>query len=170
MADDPQRARVEDLIALFDRHGVAFVLIGGQAEVLYGGERVTYDVDVCPRWTPENLERLATALGEIHPRMRGLRAHDEVPLRPDAALLAGSEIWTLSTDLGDVDLLRVVKPLGEYDAVLPGSMRIDLDGVPVVVIGLDDLIASKKAIGRPKDLEAVRSLEVIRKLRDGEDA
>lgn len=170
MADDPQRARVEELIALFDRHGVDFVLIGGQAEVLYGGERVTYDVDVCPRWTAENLRRLAEALSEIHPRMRGLRAGDEVALRLDAALLSGSEIWTLSTDLGDLDLLRVVEPLGEYEAVLPGSMRIDLDGVPLVVIGLDDLIASKRAIGRPKDLEAVRSLEVIRRLRDGGQA
>lgn len=167
MAKDSPRARVEELVELLDRHGVEFVLIGGQAEVLYGGERVTYDVDVCPRWTPENLARLAAALAEIHPRMRGLRAGDEVPLRADAALLGGSTIWTLSTDLGDLDLLRVVEPLGEYDAVLPGSIRIDLDGVPLVVIGLDDLIASKKAIGRPKDLEAVRSMEVIRRLRDG---
>ena len=42
-------------------HGVEFIVVGGQAEALMGSARVTYDVDLCYRRTPQNLERLATA-------------------------------------------------------------------------------------------------------------
>ena len=59
---------------LFAKFGVEFIVVGGQAEVLMGSPRVTYDVDLCYRRSPENHERLAAALQGLHVREEtGLR-------------------------------------------------------------------------------------------------
>jgi hypothetical protein len=55
-------ARLEAFLELFRRHNVEFIVIGGQAEVLMGSPRVTYDSDLSYRRTAENLKRLAAAL------------------------------------------------------------------------------------------------------------
>jgi len=40
------------------RHGVEFVLVGGLASQAHGATRLTEDLDLCPPWTSENLERV----------------------------------------------------------------------------------------------------------------
>ena len=61
----------QNLAELLTRHGVEFVVIGGQAETLFGSPRVTFDIDLCYRRTAENLERLAAALREMKVTLRG---------------------------------------------------------------------------------------------------
>jgi hypothetical protein len=68
MPDEPKPTRLEAIAALFARQGVEFLVIGGQAEYLFGSPRVTYDVDLCYRRSAENLERLARALQALRPR------------------------------------------------------------------------------------------------------
>jgi hypothetical protein len=58
----PEQSDLEKIAAILLRHDVEFLVIGGQAEVLMGSPRVTYDTDLCYRRTKENLERLAQAL------------------------------------------------------------------------------------------------------------
>ncbi|MBX3377760.1 MAG: hypothetical protein KF678_12245 [Phycisphaeraceae bacterium] len=58
------------IVELLQRHGVEFLIIGGQAENLMGSPRVTYDMDICYRRTPENIRRLARAMGELEVRLR----------------------------------------------------------------------------------------------------
>ena len=62
---------LERFCALLAEAGVEFMVIGGQAEALMGGARVTYDVDLCYRRTPENIERLARALNRLRLTLRG---------------------------------------------------------------------------------------------------
>jgi hypothetical protein len=63
MADKQERSTLRRIVELLLSHSVEFLVIGGQAEVLFGSSRVTFDVDLCYRRTAENLERLAAALG-----------------------------------------------------------------------------------------------------------
>ena len=65
-----------------DRHGVEFIVIGGQAAALFGSPHPTYDVDLCYRRSEENLSRLAKALQELHPRLRG--TPKDLPFRREA--------------------------------------------------------------------------------------
>jgi hypothetical protein len=60
----------ESLLAVLERHGVAYVLVGGYAARLHGSLRPTSDVDVTPATTEENLARLAAALTELGARIR----------------------------------------------------------------------------------------------------
>ena len=170
MADDSEnksdsRSDLRRIAALLVREGVEFIVIGGQAELLMGGARVTYDVDLCYRRTKENLERLATALKEMRPTFRG--APPDMPVILDAKALALGSNYTLITEIGTLDLLGWVEPLGEYDALLPASETYQLGEFTVRTIGLNDLIRVKEHIGRSKDRESLLQLLAIRQLREG---
>jgi hypothetical protein len=123
----------------------------------------SYDIDLCYRRTPENLARLAQALQELHPTLRG--ASLDLPFRLDAESLALGANFTFNTDLGPVDLLGWVEPFGTYDDLIGRAERMKLEACEVNVIALDDLIAIKQHIGRPKDKAALLQLEALRKLR-----
>jgi hypothetical protein len=82
---------------------VEFIVLGGQAAALLGSPVPTFDVDLCYRRTPDNLCRLAEALTELHPTLRG--APPDLPFRLDAESLALGANFTFNTDLGPLDLL-----------------------------------------------------------------
>ena len=78
----------------------------------------------------------------------------------------------LTTDLGDIDL--TIAPAGfprGYDDLVGDAIAIDVgDGAATLVAALDDVIASKRAAGRAKDLAALPYLEALRQeqQRDGD--
>src|SRR5437016_2567085 len=98
----PDTSRLERIAELLLKHGVRFIVIGGQAEYLFGSPRVTYDVDLCYERTADNLERLAQALRELKPSLRGVPP--ELPFVIDARALALGSNFTFNTKLGDLDL------------------------------------------------------------------
>ncbi|MDA2988002.1 MAG: hypothetical protein O2815_02880 [Actinomycetota bacterium] len=162
---DPDR-----ILEILDRHGVDYVLVGGVAARVYGAERATADIDCVPATDEENLQRLADALVELDARLRvGGMTDDEarkLPLRLDAATLAafGSSTWT--TDAGPLDLLVELRdPSGgrhPYGDLVSRSLDVSVGDLTISVASLDDIIASKKYAGRPKDLDALPELQALR--------
>jgi hypothetical protein len=142
-------------------HGVRFVVIGGIAGATHGSPSVTQDLDVCYERGEENLERLATALGSIHARLRG--ADHDLPFSLDAKTLEAGDHFTFITDLGDLDCLGIPAGTLGYDDLMKGAVNIDLEGLNVAVASIDDLIRMKRAAGRPRDLA---ELEILGALRD----
>jgi predicted nucleotidyltransferase len=142
---------------------VEFVIIGGVAAAAQGSVRPTYDLDLCYRRTPENLERLAGALAPLRPRLR--EAPEYLPFQWDARTLERGLNFTLQTDAGAVDLLGEVAGLGSYEQVLAASEEMELYGMAVHVLTLEGLIAAKRAAGRPRDLEHLLELEALLELR-----
>jgi predicted nucleotidyltransferase len=147
-----------------DYYGVEFIVIGGQAETLYGSPRVTYDVDLCYRRTKENLERLATALNELKPKLRG--APPDLPFVIDVRTLSLGTNFTFTTRDIPLDLLGWVEPLGDYDALAKRAKPRKLGNNDVLVIDLDDLITIKQHIRRPKDQESLMQLLAIKRTRE----
>ncbi len=139
---------------------VEFIVVGGLAAIAHGTARVTYDVDVVYRRTPENMARLATALASYSPYLRG--APPGLPFRFDAATIKRGLNFTLITQLGDLDLLGEMTGAGSYDDVLPQSVELTVAGQKCLCVGLDQLILAKRAAGRPKDWEAISELEALR--------
>ncbi len=92
-----------------------FVIIGGVAATFHGSAAVTFDLDICYSKDDENLARLAKALGPFHPRPRGFP--ENLPFLWDARTLRNGSLFTLATDLGDIDLLGEVTGLGSYSDV-----------------------------------------------------
>ena len=142
---------------------VEFILVGGVAGNLHGAARATYDVDVLYRRSAENLDRLVAALAPLRPYLRGAPAG--LPFRFDADTLRRGLNFTLTTTLGDLDLLGEVAGAGAYDDLQPASEEIALFGLTCRSATLDALIRMKRAAGRPKDLEALAELEALREER-----
>jgi len=143
--------------------GVEFIVVGGVAATVHGSARLTRDVDVVYRRTPENLARLVAALTPYQPYLRG--APPGLPFRWDTATIIRGLNFTLTTQLGDLDLLGEIVGGGGYDNLLPSSTIIRVFDVECRCLNLDRLIEVKRAAGRPKDFEAVAELEAIREER-----
>lgn len=143
---------------------VEFVVVGGLAVISHGHVRATLDLDVCYARTPENLERLMRALAPLKPRLRG--APIELPFLWDTRTLRNGLNFTLNTTAGDIDLLGEVTGLGGYGEIALRAETIELYGAKVRILSLSDLIRSKAAAGRAKDLidlEALRRIEALGK-------
>jgi hypothetical protein len=69
--------------------------------------------------------------------------------------------FTLTTTLGDVDLLGEITGGGGFEDLLPHSLRIQAFGTECWCLGLEKLIQVKRAAGRPKDFEAIAELEAL---------
>lgn len=151
-------------------HEVRFVLIGGWAAKLHGSPTVTADIDICYSRDLVNLERLAAALGGLDVRLRGI--NDEVPFVLDAHSLRAGDTFTLTTSVGDIDL--IASPAGSrgFEALHSAADTLDLGDFSVAVASLPDLVSMKRAAGRPKDLIEVEVLEALRRewSRDEADA
>jgi predicted nucleotidyltransferase len=151
--------RFGQLLKLLTDEHVEFVVIGGLAVIAHGYPRATLDLDVCYSRTHTNLGRLVAALGPLHPRLRGAPA--ELPFFWDERTLKNGLNFTLVTDLGELDLLGEVTGLGEYGDVAQRALEIDIHGSSVKLISLEDLIRSKAAAGRAKDLVDLEALRAI---------
>ena len=157
---DPLRA-----LRVLRAHRVRFVLIGGIGARLQGSPTVTNDLDICYARTDEDLERLAAALTELGAKLRGV--DEDVPFRPDAATLRAGDHFTFTTDAGALDCLGTPAGSDGYGSLARGAVEMDLDGLPVLVASLDDLLAMKAAAGRPKDLIELEVLHALQDERDG---
>lgn len=138
---------------------VEFVIIGGWSAILHGSSYITNDLGVCFSRRKENLGRLARALAPFHPKLRGLPA--DLPFVWDATTLHNGTLFTLSTDLGVIDLLAEVSGLGGFDEVKAHSIEIDAFDRRVRTLDLPSLIRAKRAAGRPKDLLILPELESL---------
>jgi hypothetical protein len=78
--------------------------------------------------------------------------------------------FTFVTDLGDIDILGVLSGAGGYDDLVVGAREIEVDGLTCKVASLRDIIKSKRAAGRNKDLYALPELESLLELERGDEA
>jgi len=120
---------------------------------------VTFDVDLIYSRTLENIERLAAALAPYRPYLRD--AEPNLPFAWDAKTISSGLNFTLTTDLGDVDLFGEVAGSETYSDVLPDSFDVEAFGVQFKCMDLPTLIRIKEAAGRPKDREALAELRVL---------
>ena len=143
----------ESLLRSLYHSRVAYAVIGGMAAISYGASTPTFDLDLCYETSPGNVERLFAALEPFHPIGRD---PDRTPL--DERWLLSGVFANLTTTAGALDLLPTVAGVGSFAQLLERCETLEIFGVPVHVIGLDDLIVAKQAVGRPKDIAVVHEL------------
>jgi hypothetical protein len=152
------------LLATLADGGVDFIVIGGIAVVLHGHIRTTRDLDITYDAEPANLEALGQVLVRLDARLRGVA--DVVPFVPDGRTLRVAELLTLETAAGSLDLLATPPGAPTYAKLKAKANQIELDDHHTIrVASIDDMIAMKRAAGRPRDLEDIEALEEIRRIR-----
>jgi hypothetical protein len=160
MDERPLTDDLHEFLKSLTRNDVAFMLVGGYAVALHGFPRATADMDIWIDTDPANVERVLSALRDFG-------------FAPDAdaasALRTPGKVLRMGYPPARIELLTA--PAGvEFGACMGRAEIHEALGVRVPTIGLDDLIANKRAAGRPKDLIDASELERIRSAtgkRDG---
>jgi hypothetical protein len=128
------------ILTALNRHQVHYVLIGGFAATLHGCPEQTYDLDVLYADTPENRQRLLSALRDVN-------AQWDRPL--DDAVLQRQPVFALNTCFGDLDIMTWIPGVGTFDQALSRSQPFQLGNEAVNVLNLTALIAAKEAAADP---------------------
>jgi hypothetical protein len=133
---------------LLQRLHLEAVLIGNAAAALQGAPVTTIDLDFLFRKTPRNLTKLKGLA-------RGLKA---MVLRP---YYPASEMYRIVRE-GDglqLDFMATIHGARSFEAVRARAVTIEIEGVPLLVASLADIIRSKRAARRPRDLAVLEILE-----------
>lgn len=151
------------LLNLLTEHDVEFVIVGGAAATAHGSARLTQDLDIVYRRSSENILKMVDALSNAEVYLRG--APPGLPFKFDVETVTRGMNFTLTTAHGALDTLGAIAGGGNYDDLLPHTIELELFGSRCRCLDLPTLILAKRAAGRPKDLEAVAELEVLREGR-----
>jgi predicted nucleotidyltransferase len=153
----------EEIIKAMVRAKVRFVVIGGVAATIQGSARFTNDIDICYDTDPQNTARLVRLLLKWKAYLRGVEPG--LPFILDERQFRITPVMTLITDKGAIDVLDTVPGVGDYGAAMEVSEPVKIGSIEFRSLTLDALIASKRAVRRPKDVEQLIELEALRELR-----
>ena len=148
---------LEEIMAAFERHEVAYVVIGGEAARARGWPEQTEDVDLTPERSKENLSRLADALEELEAGFRVDPERYPDGFRPPGGIdwrTFRSQVWvTLTTRHGDIDIVLTPDGTDGYQEIAQTATRERLVGteIAVPVASAEMILQSKTAADRPKD-------------------
>ena len=161
--------RPDRILEVLNRHQVPFVLVGGVAAQAHGSPSVTGDLDICYARDKDSLARLAAALQELAAVRRGLPA--DAPRMPllDARTLRAGGLFTLATRYGDFDILATPDPGFDFQQLHEHAVTAIVHGAAIRIASLDDLMAMKRAAGRPKDRIELEILGALREQIDRRD-
>jgi predicted nucleotidyltransferase len=155
----------EAILAALVAHGIRFVVVGGVAATVQGSARFTNDIDLCYDTARDNVDRLVALLTKWRAYLRGVEPG--LPFILDARAFEVTPMMTLTTTMGAIDLLDEVPGVGHYRQALAASDAVRIGAVEFRALSLEALIASKRAVRRPKDVEQLIELEALLALRNG---
>ncbi|MGH9424151.1 MAG: nucleotidyltransferase [Thermoanaerobaculia bacterium] len=138
---------------------IEFVVVGGLAAAAHGSRRLTDDVDICYATTPMNLNSLSALLSTWKAYPRGIEKG--LPFFMDEQQFRTTPLMTLVTTQGMIDVLDVVKGVGDYEKCSNRSVEVSAFNTRFKVLDLPALIDAKRAAGRPRDIDHIPELEAL---------
>jgi hypothetical protein len=141
-----------ELLAEFARDAVDAVIVGGYAVAFHARPRATKDLDLVLEGSADNVARAVRAL---------TRFGAPQVVVDGVSRQTASEIVYMGLPPLRIDFLRTIDGV-DAQGIFARAVTARVDDVPVRVIALDDLIANKRAAGRPQDLIDVALLERVR--------
>lgn len=147
---------LEEIVVRLAQAQVEFVIVGGVSAVLQGSTITTRDLDICYRRTPDNIRRLVTALAPLQPRPRGFPPN--LPFVFDERTVLLGSNFTLEIGPESLDLLGEMSVIGGYEQIIGQAEPATVAEVPVKLLSLGQLIITKEAAGRPKDIAVLPEL------------
>ncbi|HYX31307.1 MAG TPA: hypothetical protein VE863_22420 [Pyrinomonadaceae bacterium] len=141
--------QAQQVAAAFSKHEVDYMFIGKSGAILLGYPSTTQDVDVFPRKDAENGRRIVSALIEMGFELDADREGD---------IVRGKDFVQIKNGPFDIDLIFAPDGIDDYDQA---KARMDTSkGFPVA--NIRDIIASKRAAGRPRDANELPQLQAFR--------
>jgi len=141
----------KDMIKILLEENVKFILVGGIAVILYGHVRGTKDLDLWVYANSQNAPLLIKALAKFGAPMQGISVGDFE--------LEGT-VFQIGTEPIRIDIITRIAGLN-FEEAMNNVNIMEIDGLQVPVISIEDLIKNKKASGRFQDLADAKVLEKI---------
>jgi hypothetical protein len=139
----------KEFIQSLNDNGVRYLVVGGYAVALHGYPRYTKDMDIWVEITADNAAKILKALDQFGFGSLDVKVSDFT--LPDQMLQLGYPP-------GRIDILTTL-PGVEFSECYPSRTTVDLDGVSVNFIDIENLKKNKKATGRHQDLADLENLE-----------
>jgi len=136
------------MLSALNDASVEYLVVGAYAMAAHGLPRATGDIDILVRSSPDNAERVMIALSAFGLR-KGVEASDFV--KPNL-------VYQIGFAPCRVDLMTSIDGV-TFDEAAAGKIMATLDDLQVPVLGRAELLKSKRASGRPKDLADAAWLE-----------
>ena len=141
-----------DMVECLLKEGVDFMLVGGYAVALYGWPRTTFDIDFWIMANTENSQAVMRAVKAFGAPLMGLTESD---------FNKPGMVFQIGTEPQRIDIISAVDGLNYADASRR-AVKMNVDGLEIKVISIDDLIVNKRASGRPKDIADALALEKLK--------
>lgn len=138
-----------EMLSVLSEAGAEFLVVGAHALAAHGHPRSTGDLDIWVRPTTENAHRVWSALVRFGAPLRGLGPED---------LAVPEVVFQIGIPPRRIDVLTSISGV-DFDAAWPHRVTMVIGSRAVSFIGRDDLLANKRAAGRPKDLADAALLE-----------
>lgn len=139
----------KEFIQSLNDNGVRYLVVGGYAVAFHGYPRYTKDFDVWIEMSAENAARMVAALEQFGFASLGLKAED---------FLIPDQIIQLGYPPNRIDILTTL-PGVEFSECYPSRIVVEIEGVPLNFIDLENLKRTKRASGRLQDLADLENLE-----------
>jgi hypothetical protein len=139
----------KEFVELLNSIGVEYLIVGGYALAAHGHPRYTGDLDIWIRSSPSNVERLLDVLARFGFGGLGLKAEDF--LKPES-------IVQLGYPPSRIDLLTSIDGV-DFETSHARRVVMNVAGVDLPIIGVDEFRTNKRAVGRAKDLADLESLD-----------
>ena len=152
---EKQESRVVAVCGALNRGKARYLVIGGVACILHGYARATDDIDILIERTAANAERVLKALAGVGYGFAREWSAGEMLKKP----------ITVIGDDPRVDIFTVAWKL-KYEHAAPNASSVSIEGVRIPLIGIDDLIETKRT-GRLQDAADIEALEEIRTTHGG---
>ena len=160
----------EHILQVLARHGADFIVVGGIGGILHGSPMPTNDVDVVPKLDIANLDALADALNELNAMIMSDDAPDGLVKVDWAARdlrrwIVDFRWLNLETDFGRLDLIHRPGGTDGYRDLARAAEEMSLGDATVTVAALEDIIRSKQAVARRRDLEQLPTLRMLLEIK-----
>lgn len=148
MATTRLPADFRDFLKLLNSQQIEYLLVGGYAVCYHGYYRNTVDIDFWIAVNPQNAARITKAIREFGFNLPQLK--EDLFLQPGRIIRMGVEPTR-------IEILTQISGC-EFTDCYARRVQGTLDGVPVNIISLPDLIKNKTSSGRLKDLDDAQKL------------
>jgi len=142
----------EDFIAFLNKHQVDYMVVGGYALAFHGKPRHTGDLDIWINLSEDNAQKMVIVFSEFGMASLGMTKAD---------FLQKGAITQIGYPPLRIDVINEIDGIS-FEEAYPNKLIIDVEGLPVNYIGLDDLIKNKETSGRSRDLSDVNELTKLK--------
>jgi hypothetical protein len=139
----------KDLFSIFNAEKVEYLIVGAHAVIFYAEPRYTKDVDIWINPTNENAQKIWRALEKFGAPLLNVEKTD---------FTVKEMIYQIGIEPNRIDILMDIAGV-QFEEAMAQSIQSTYDGIPIRILGKNDLITAKKASGRPQDLLDVERLE-----------